>query len=76
MNELILQMIINKMETIIKKKVKIEKLDLTVRNEIKKWSLKMYNDFEKNKELEIIKDNNLEDYEFENYFDNDYLLYL
>lgn len=64
------------METIIKKKVKIEKLDSLVRKEIEKWSLKMYNDFEKNKELEIIKDNNLEDYEFENYFDNDYLLYL
>lgn len=76
MKELILQMIINKMETIIKKKVKIEKLDSLVRKEIEKWSLKMYNDFEKNKELEIIKDNNLEDYEFENYFDNDYLLYL
>lgn len=72
MNELILQIIINKLENIYKNKKNINKLNINQRKEIRKWSIKMYQDYENNNELELIKDNNLENKDFELYINNNY----
>ena len=76
MNHLIIQIIINKMEAIIKKKNNLNNLDNKLRNQIKIWANKMYSDFEKNNETSEIINNNLEDNDFEDYIDYDELLYI
>jgi len=69
MNHLILQIIINKMEEIIKQKTKQNILETNIRNKIKIKAKIMYNDFEKNNELCEIINNNLVDNDFEDYID-------
>ena len=76
MNHLVIQIIINKMEAIIKKKNNLNNLDNKLRNQIKIWANKMYNDFEKNNETSEIINNNLEDNDYEDYIDYDELLYI
>lgn len=76
MDNLILQIIINKIEKIVKEQINISNLKIIDRKKIKTWSIKMYKEFEKNNELNDIKNNNLSDKDFEEYIDNDYILYL
>lgn len=73
MDELILQMIINKIENNIKKQFNINKINQEIRKKIRQWSIKMYQDFENSKELILIKENNLDEKDYQEYIDNNYL---
>jgi len=75
MKDLYTQLIINKMEDLIKKKTNAKKLDKHSRKLIESWSINMYNDYNKNNELEEIRNNNISNEDFEKYFDNNKLLY-
>ena len=75
MKDLYTQLIINKMEVLIKKKTNAKKLTKSCRKLIESWSINMYNDYDKNNELEEIKNNNISNEDFEKYFDNNKLLY-
>jgi hypothetical protein len=76
MNVLILQIIVNKLEDIVKNKIGLNVLNQNNKSTIRGWAKKMYQDYEINNELDLIKDNNLETNDYEEYIDNNYLIYL
>jgi hypothetical protein len=69
-------MIVIKLETISKNKTGVKNLTSKDKLKIREWSKKMYQDYQSNNELELIKNNNLDDKDFEEYIDNNYLIYL
>ena len=73
MKNLIVQIIINKMEHQIKCYLEINFLNNNIRNEIKIWARKMYDDYEKDNELDEIINNTAENDWYQEYIDYDKL---